>query len=105
MSKNILEKRISDYLGFLYNIFILSMIFVVSANNAIMFLIVWELMSVISFFLVVYEHEKPETRKAGFIYIVMTHIGTGFIHNVIPDLCRNMAEVSVLKHSTLQARP
>jgi len=26
-----------------------------------------------------YEHEKKETRKAGFIYIVMTHIGTGFI--------------------------
>jgi hydrogenase-4 component B len=67
------------YLGFLYNIFILSMILVVSANNAIMFLIVWELMSVISFFLVIFEHEKAETRKAGFIYIVMTHVGTGFI--------------------------
>ncbi len=72
-------KKNIGYLGFLYNIFILSMILVVSANNAIMFLIVWELMSVISYFLVVYEHEKPETRKAGFIYIVMTHIGTGFI--------------------------
>ncbi|MBU4339801.1 MAG: hydrogenase 4 subunit B, partial [Euryarchaeota archaeon] len=59
--------------------FILSMIFVVTASNAVMFLIVWELMSVISYFLVIYEHEKPETRKAGFIYIVMTHIGTGFI--------------------------
>jgi hydrogenase-4 component B len=72
-------KKNIGYLGFLYNIFILSMLLVVSANNAIMFLIVWELMSVISYFLVVYEHEKPETRKAGYIYIVMTHIGTGFI--------------------------
>ncbi len=72
-------KKNIGYMGFLYNIFILSMILVVSANNAIMFLIVWELMSVISYFLVIYEHEKPETRKAGFIYIVMTHIGTGFI--------------------------
>ncbi|MDD5615728.1 MAG: hydrogenase 4 subunit B [Candidatus Methanoperedens sp.] len=72
-------KKNIGYLGFLYNIFILSMILVVSANNAIMFLIVWELMSVISFFLVIFEHEKPETRKAGFIYIVMTHVGTGFI--------------------------
>jgi len=72
-------KKNIGYLGFLYNIFILSMILVVTANNAVMFLIVWELMSVISYFLVVYEHEKPETRKAGFIYIVMTHIGTGFI--------------------------
>ena len=72
-------KKNIGYLGFLYNIFILSMMLVVTANNAVMFLIVWELMSVISYFLVVYEHEKPETRKAGFIYIVMTHIGTGFI--------------------------
>ncbi|CAG1003117.1 MAG: hydrogenase 4 subunit B [Candidatus Methanoperedens sp.] len=77
--KEYFGKKNIGHLGFLYNIFILSMIFVVCANNAIMFLIMWELMSVISFFLVVYEHEKPETRKAGFIYIVMTHIGTGFI--------------------------
>lgn len=77
--KEYFGKKNIGYLGFLYNVFILSMILVVSANNAIMFLIVWELMSVISYFLVVYEHEKAETRKAGFIYIVMTHIGTGFI--------------------------
>lgn len=72
-------KKNTGHLCFLYNLFVLSMILVVSANNAVMFLIVWELMSVLSFFLVVYEHEEPETRKAGFIYIVMTHIGTGFI--------------------------
>jgi len=72
-------KKNIGYLCFLYNIFVLSMLFVVSANNAVMFLIVWELMSIISYFLVVYEHEKSENRDAGFIYIVMTHIGTGFI--------------------------
>src|SRR5659263_586200 len=55
------------------------MVLVVCANNAVMFLIVWELMSIISYLLVMYEHEKKDTRKAGFIYIVMTHIGTGFI--------------------------
>ena len=72
-------KKNIGYLGFLYNIFILSMVLVVSANNAIMFLIVWELMSLISYLIVMFEHEKKETRKAGFIYILMTHIGTGFI--------------------------
>jgi hydrogenase-4 component B len=72
-------KKNIGYLGFLYNIFILSMILVVSANNVVMFLIVWELMSIISYLLVLFEHEKEEARKAGFIYIVMTHIGTGFI--------------------------
>jgi hydrogenase-4 component B len=72
-------KKNIGYLGFLYNIFILSMILVVSANNVVMFLIVWELMSIISYLLVLFEHEKEDARKAGFIYIVMTHIGTGFI--------------------------
>jgi hydrogenase-4 component B len=77
--KEYFGKKNIGYLGFLYNIFILSMILVVSANNVVMFLIVWEVMSIISYFLVVFEHEKAENRKAGFIYIVMTHIGTGFI--------------------------
>ena len=72
-------KKDIGYLGFLFNIFILSMILVVSASNTVMFIIVWELMSIISYFLVIYEHEKPETRKAGLIYIIMTHVGTGFI--------------------------
>lgn len=66
-------------LCFLYNFFILSMILVVSANNAIMFLIVWELMSLCSYFLVIFEHESVESRRAGFIYILMTHAGTAFI--------------------------
>jgi len=72
-------KKNIGYLGFLYNIFIISMVLVISAGNAIMFLIVWELMSILSYFLVIYEHEKEDTRKAGFMYIVMTHVGTGFI--------------------------
>lgn len=73
------KKKSIGYLGFLYNTFLLSMILVVSANNAVMFLIVWEIMSMLSYFLVIYEHEKAEVRKAGLIYIIMTHIGTGFI--------------------------
>lgn len=72
-------KKNTGYLGFLYNVFILSMILVVTADNAVMFLIVWESMSIVSYFLVIYEHEKAEIRKASFIYMVMTHIGTGFI--------------------------
>src|SRR3990170_3359349 len=72
-------KKSIGLLGFLYNLFILSMILVVSANNAILFLIFWEVMSLISYFLVTYEHENKEARQAGYIYILMTHIGTGFI--------------------------
>ncbi len=66
-------------LGFFYNLFIVSMILVVSATNALSFLIVWELMSLTSYFLVIYEHREEENIKAGFLYFIMTHIGTAFI--------------------------
>ncbi|WP_447961991.1 hydrogenase 4 subunit B [Nitrospira sp. Ecomares 2.1] len=66
-------------LGFLYNGFLLSMLLVVTADNAFFFLIVWELMSLLSYFLVVSEHEKPDVRFAGLFYLIMTHVGTAFI--------------------------
>ncbi|WP_418790850.1 hydrogenase 4 subunit B [Phosphitispora sp. TUW77] len=67
------------FLGLLYNLFVFSMITLVASENALMFLFFWELMSLSSYFLVVYDHHDPNIRKAGFIYIVMTHIGTLFI--------------------------
>lgn len=66
-------------LGLLYNLFILSMILLVLSNNLLLFLVFWELMSLISYFLVIFDHDKEETQKAGRIYIIMTHIGTAFI--------------------------
>lgn len=66
-------------LGFLYNIFILSLFLVVSAGNILWFLIVWELMSVSSYFLVIYEYDKEENQQAGFLYFIMTHIGAALI--------------------------
>src|SRR6476660_4564813 len=45
-----IEKRTSA-LGFLFNTFILSMVLVVTSNNAFFFLLFWELMSLTSFFL------------------------------------------------------
>ncbi len=64
---------------FLMNVFILSMIFVVASKNMLAFLIFWELMSVSSFFLVCFEYEKEETRKAGLFYFIMTQLSTVFL--------------------------
>ncbi len=60
-------------------LFIATMIAVVIAGNVFTFLVAWECMSIISFLLVVYEHEQREVQNAGFIYVVMTHIGTAFL--------------------------
>jgi len=66
-------------LGLLYNLFIFSMLGLVASGSALMFLFFWELMSLVSYLLVVYDHRDPKVRRAGFIYVVMTHIGTLFI--------------------------
>lgn len=63
----------------LYNAFLLSMVLVLTVSHVIAFIIVWEMMSVISFFLVNHEYEKKVNTRSAYIYIVMTHIGTVFI--------------------------
>ncbi|MDU4962271.1 MAG: proton-conducting transporter membrane subunit [Sporomusaceae bacterium] len=62
-----------------FNLFLLSMTLVFSAAHVAGFLIAWEMMAIISFLLVNHEHEKPAVRRAAFIYVVMTHIGTAFL--------------------------
>ncbi len=57
-------------------LFIGSMGMVLAANHSLTFLFAWELMTLTSFALVVYQHEKPEVTRAGFLYLVTTHIAT-----------------------------
>ncbi|HEX3030769.1 MAG TPA: proton-conducting transporter membrane subunit, partial [Bacillota bacterium] len=69
----------TGYLGCVYNVFVASMVLVVTAGNAYQFLLAWESMSLVSYLLVSFKHEEQETRTAGYIYLIMTHIGTAFI--------------------------
>lgn len=50
-----------------------------SVQNGFIFLLLWELISICVFFLVIFEHEKPETIKAGINYLVQSHISIVFI--------------------------
>jgi hydrogenase-4 component B len=77
--KEYLGRKSVGFLGSMYNLFLLSMVLVLSAANAFLFVVVWELMAIVSYFLVTFEHEERSVRRAGFVYIVMTHIGTLFI--------------------------
>ncbi|MDP4009337.1 MAG: proton-conducting transporter membrane subunit [bacterium] len=77
--KHYYKKYSIGALGFFYNLFILGMMLVVSSSNGLFFLIAWEVMSVASYFLVIYDRKEQSNLKAGFLYLVMTHIGTVFI--------------------------
>jgi hydrogenase-4 component B len=78
-TKLYVNKRDTRFLGFNFNFFLLSMILVITANNALVFMIVWELMTLVSFFLVIFEYENPLHRKAGFVYLFMSYICAVFI--------------------------
>ena len=66
-------------LGAFYNALLLATMIVFTADNAFFFLIAWEIMALTAYCLVSFEHEKEETRDAGVLYFIMSHIGTGAI--------------------------
>lgn len=67
----------ANYLFF--SLLIGSMALVVTANNMITFILSWEIMSLSSYFLVIYDHQLTENRKAGLLYFVFSHVGAMFI--------------------------
>ncbi|MBE7709093.1 MAG: hydrogenase [Cyanobacteria bacterium SIG32] len=71
-------KNIKAHIVFL-PILMASMMAVVTCQNALMFLICWEIMSLSSFFLVIFEHEKKEVRRAAIKYLVFMHLSVLFI--------------------------
>ncbi len=56
-----------------------AMLLVVIVQNAILFLIAWEIMSISSFFLVTFENKKDDVRKAGYYYLTAMQIGAAFL--------------------------
>ena len=62
-------------LGMMFNLFLLTMSLVTLADNVLTFLLMWEGMSLTSYFLVMTEAGEERTRNAGLWYIGMTHAG------------------------------
>ncbi|MBP7013537.1 MAG: hydrogenase 4 subunit B [Steroidobacteraceae bacterium] len=62
-------------LGLQYHLFLASMGFVLVADDAYAFMVAWETMALTSYFLVTAQHGIPEIRSAGFLYLLMAHVG------------------------------
>lgn len=58
-----------------YHVFIASMALVILADDAYVFMVMWELMALSSFFLVTTNHTISEIRRAGYLYLLIAHIG------------------------------
>jgi hydrogenase-4 component B len=58
-----------------YHVFLASMLLVLTADDAYAFMVMWETMALSSFFLVTTNHRIAEIRRAGYLYILVAHIG------------------------------
>ncbi|MBF0493876.1 MAG: hypothetical protein HQL28_01945 [Candidatus Omnitrophica bacterium] len=72
-----ISKRLIMWLVLL--VFVGSMTVLVVVNNALLFLVFWEIMAFSSYFLVVSDTSHEKTVRAGTIYITMTQLGTVFL--------------------------
>src|SRR5215470_12383638 len=58
-----------------YHLFLAAMAFVLVADDAYGFMVAWESMALASFFLVTSDHRIAEIRRAGYLYLLVAHIG------------------------------
>jgi formate hydrogenlyase subunit 3/multisubunit Na+/H+ antiporter MnhD subunit len=58
-----------------YHTFLAAMALVLIADDAYVFMVAWETMALASFFLVTTDHRLPEIRRAGFLYLLIAHLG------------------------------
>ncbi len=63
----------------LFVLFQLSMVWVCILQHGLAFLITWEIMSLSSMLLVIFDHHNPKTLKAGINYLVQMHISVVFL--------------------------
>ncbi len=57
-------------------LFLGTMTSVVLADDAYLFMLSWESMALVSFFLVITDDDQEEVRHAGYLYLLMAHLGS-----------------------------
>src|SRR6266542_1286646 len=62
-------------MGVMFNLLLLTLSLQVMAENALTFLVLWEAMSLTAYLLVLTEHDRPGTVRAGVWYFAMMHVG------------------------------
>ncbi len=58
-----------------YHVFLAGMALVLLADDAYAFMVAWELMALSSYFLVTTNHRIAEIRRAGYLYLLIAHVG------------------------------
>ena len=62
-------------LGIFTAVFVLGMQMLLLGDDAFTFMVFWEMMSIGGYLLVAYQHQHPSDRQAGFLFLLLSHIG------------------------------
>ena len=72
-----------------FNLLEAAMVLVVLARDGVSFLLAWEVMSIASYFLVTFESERADVRRAGTTYLIASHIGVLILFALFAQLSRD----------------
>jgi hydrogenase-4 component B len=72
------KRRLAPALAF-FNLLVAAMAGLVIARDGILFLVAWEIMSFASYFLVTYENDREDVRRAGMTYLIASQLGVVFL--------------------------
>lgn len=65
--------------GVLFSLCLVAMMLVLVARDALLFLVAWEAMTLLSYLLVTLDHSVPEVRRAGWVYLIASHVAVVFL--------------------------
>ena len=68
-----------------------------------LFLVAWEVMTIASFVLVTFDDEKLQVRRAGFVFLVASHVGTAFLFALFLLLGRAAGGFDFVRFEALRA--
>ena len=88
-----------------YHLFLAAMGFVVLADDAYSFMLAWETMALASYFLVTTQHRIPEIRRAGFLYLLIAHLGAIFHSAVLRHPAGRQLAIHLRCHARRASRP
>jgi hydrogenase-4 component B len=74
-----------------FGVLVAAMAALLVARDGVLFLVAWEAMTIASFFLVTFEHEREEVRAAGMTYLVASQLGVVFLFVLFAVLSRGGA--------------
>ena len=83
-----------------YNLLVAAMLLVLISRDAIGFIVAWEVMTLASYFLVVFDHALPDVRRAGWIYLIASHLGIACVLSSFLLLGDGGFGFSEMTHST-----